>query len=96
MLMESPRWTSSRMGPTSVMVAENPFPPEEEVSRGTNEDITPRCSTRYHQSVRAGTIPIPVNIWLMLEVIPETRAFRRRRAFVRLGRVAPIVWGDRQ
>ena len=45
MLIESPRWTSSRMGPTSVMAAENPFPPEEEVSRGVNEDITPMCST---------------------------------------------------
>ena len=45
MLIESPRCTSSRMGPTSVMVAEKPSPPEREVSRGINEDITPRCST---------------------------------------------------
>lgn len=44
-LIESPRWTSSRMGPTSVIVAEKPLPPEVELSMGINEDIVPICST---------------------------------------------------
>ena len=59
MLMESPRWTSSRMGPTSVMVAENPFPPEEEVSRGVNEDTTPRCSTTISAVCAGGNYTNP-------------------------------------
>ena len=45
MLIESPRWTSSRMGPTFVIVAEKPLPPNTEVSSGINEDIVPMCST---------------------------------------------------
>jgi hypothetical protein len=45
MLIESPRWTSSRIGPTFVIVAEKPLPPDTEVSRGIKEDIVPMCST---------------------------------------------------
>jgi len=44
-LIESPKWTSSRMGPTFVIVAEKPLPPDIEVSRGIKEDIVPMCST---------------------------------------------------
>lgn len=44
--IESPRWTSSRMGPTSVIVAEKPLPPDSDVSMGTNADIVPRPSTK--------------------------------------------------
>jgi hypothetical protein len=44
-LIESPRWTSSRIGPTSVIVAEYPSPPESDVSLGSNSEMVPRCST---------------------------------------------------
>ena len=45
MLIESPKWTSSRMGPTSAIVAVNPLPPDDEVSMGVNADIVPMYST---------------------------------------------------
>jgi hypothetical protein len=44
-LIESPKWTSSRMGPTFVIVTEKPLPPDIEVSREVKEDIVPMCST---------------------------------------------------
>ena len=47
MLIESPRWTSWRMGPTSVIVAEKPLPPDLEVSLGVKAEIVPKCSTVF-------------------------------------------------
>ena len=64
MLIESPRWTSSRIGPTSVIVAEQPFPPDSEVSRESNEDTVPTCSTSLTVEYRG--IPIPVNMAIAL------------------------------
>jgi len=66
-LIESPRWTSSRMGPTSAIVALKPLPPDSEVSIGVNSETVPRCST-FGQSVGDGKggggrgVPIPVNM----------------------------------
>jgi hypothetical protein len=57
MLMESPKWTSSRIGPTSVIVAENPLPPELVVSREVSADITPRCSTSVRKGFEMYTNP---------------------------------------
>jgi hypothetical protein len=57
MLIESPRWTSSRIGPTSVIVAENPLPPELVVSSAVSADITPRCSTAVRKEKEISTYP---------------------------------------
>jgi len=67
MLIESPRWTSSRIGPTSVIVAEQPFPPDSEVSRESNEDTVPTCSTSLTVEYRG--IPIPVNMAIALSEV---------------------------
>jgi hypothetical protein len=57
MLMESPRWTSSRIGPTSVIVAEKPLPPELVVSSDVRADIIPRCSTSVRKEKEMYTNP---------------------------------------
>jgi hypothetical protein len=49
------------MGPTSVIVAVNPLPPDDEVSMGVNADIVPICSTTV-KTIGGDDLPIPVNM----------------------------------
>lgn len=62
MLIESPKWTSSRIGPTSAIVTEYPFPPDCEVSMGANSVIVPICSTGRQFMRLERNLPIPVNM----------------------------------